>query len=291
MTMSISCAPARTASSVSATLIEVKLCPEGKAVATEAIRTLLPRRCSTQSAIRSGYTQTAATGGMVGSPGLGRTALAHIAATLPGVSAPSSVVRSMQRTARSRAQSLEGFLIERLASEAALSSAPTSSTLRTPRISEPRWVRERAVAMRRLCDGGTFEPPGASYRGVVRTGRMGGAGPVEAGGGGDESAFDSLVGPLIDPAYKLAVVFLRDPNEAQDAVQEATVRAWRSLGRLRDEAAVRQWFFAIVANQCRSMRRARWWSVVRLESISRRQEDLDESHDQRLDLGRELSKL
>ncbi|TMD99266.1 MAG: sigma-70 family RNA polymerase sigma factor [Chloroflexi bacterium] len=145
--------------------------------------------------------------------------------------------------------------------------------------------------MRRLCDGGTFEPPGASYRVVVSTASMGEAGLIEAARGGDESAFDSLVGPLIDSAYKLAVVFLRDPNEAQDAVQEATVRAWRSLGRLRDEAAVRQWFFAIVANQCRSMRRARWWSVVRLESISRRQQDLDESHDQRLDLGRELSKL
>ena len=145
--------------------------------------------------------------------------------------------------------------------------------------------------MRRLCDGGTFEPPGASYRVVVSTASMGEAGLIEAARGGDESAFDSLVGPLIDSAYKLAVVFLRDPNEAQDAVQEATVRAWRSLGRLRDEAAVRQWFFAIVANQCRSMRRARWWSVVRLESISRREQDLDESHDQRLDLGRELSKL
>ena len=126
---------------------------------------------------------------------------------------------------------------------------------------------------------------------VVSTASMREAGLVEAARGGDESAFDSLVGPLIDSAYKLAVVFLRDPNEAQDAVQEATVRAWRSLGRLRDEAAVRQWFFAIVANQCRSMRRSRWWSVIRLESISRRQQDLDESHDQRLDLGRELSKL
>src|SRR5207237_4154277 len=227
--MSISCAPARTACSVSASLIGVKLWPDGKAVATEAILTSLPRRCSTQSAMRNGYTQTAATDGMVESPGLGRMALAHIAATLPGVSAPSSVVRSMQRTARSRAQSLEDFLIERLASEAALSSAPTSSTLRTPRISDPRWVRERAVAMRRLCDGGTFEPPGASYRVVVSTASMGEAGLIEAARGGDESAFDSLVGPLIDSAYKLAVVFLRDPNEAQDAVQEATVRAWRSL--------------------------------------------------------------
>src|SRR5256885_5703002 len=151
--MSISCAPARTASSVSAILTEVKLCPDGNAVATDAIRTLLPRKCSTQSAILSGYTHTAATDGMVESPGLGRMALAHIAATLPGVSAPSSVVRSMHRTPRSSAQSLEDFLIERLASEAARSSAPTSSTLRTPRISDPRWVRERAVAMLGLCDG------------------------------------------------------------------------------------------------------------------------------------------
>src|SRR5438552_2821491 len=58
--MSISCAPTRTASSVSAILTEVKLCPDGNAVATEAIRTVLPRRCSTQSAMRSGYTHTAA---------------------------------------------------------------------------------------------------------------------------------------------------------------------------------------------------------------------------------------
>src|SRR5438105_2886188 len=117
--MSISCAPARTACSVSASLIGVKLWPDGKAVATEAILTSLPRRCSTQSAMRNGYTQTAATDGMVESPGLGRMALAHIAATLPGVSAPSSVVRSMHRTPRLSAQSLEDFLIERLAREAA----------------------------------------------------------------------------------------------------------------------------------------------------------------------------
>src|SRR2546428_1123307 len=153
MTMSISCAPARTACSVSSTLIGVKLWPDGKAVATEAMRTVVPRRCSTQSAMRSGYTHTAATDGMVASPAFGRTALAHIAATLPGVSAPSSVVRSIHRTARSSAHSFDDFLIERLASAAARSSAPTSSTLRTPRISEPRWVSERAVAMLGLCDG------------------------------------------------------------------------------------------------------------------------------------------
>src|ERR1700694_1423129 len=146
MTISISWAPARTASSVSAILIEVKLWPEGNAVATEATLTWLPRRCSTASATRAGETQIAARLGMLGSPGFGRIALAHSAVTLPGVSEPSSVVRSMQRTARSSAQSFEDFLIERLAREAARSSAPTSSTLRTPRINEPRCVRESAVA-------------------------------------------------------------------------------------------------------------------------------------------------
>src|SRR3989454_5803901 len=95
----------------------------------------------------------AAADGIDASLGLGRIALAHRAATLPGVSDPSSVVRSMQRMARSSAHSFDDFLIERLASAAARSSAPTSSTLRTPRISEPRWVSERAVAMLGLCDG------------------------------------------------------------------------------------------------------------------------------------------
>src|SRR6185312_14632861 len=91
--------------------------------------------------------QIAPTEGMLGSPGLGRMPLAQRAATFPGVSAPSRVVRSMQRMARSRAQSLEAFLIERLARLAARSSAPTSSTLRTPLISEPRCESERAVAI------------------------------------------------------------------------------------------------------------------------------------------------
>src|SRR3982074_3179026 len=88
----------------------------------------------------------AATEGMDASPGWGRIALAQRAVTLPDVSEPSSVVRSMQRIATSRAHSLDDFLIDLLAREAARSSAPTSSTLRTPRSSEPKWESESAVA-------------------------------------------------------------------------------------------------------------------------------------------------
>ena len=71
--------------------------------------------------------------------------------------------------------------------------------------------------------------------------------------------FDELVGPWIEPGYRLAVTILADPEEARDAVQEAAVKAWRSLPRLRETRLARSWFLSIVANQCRSTMRRRWW--------------------------------
>ena len=69
--------------------------------------------------------QTAATLGQVSSPGSGCTALAHSARTLPGVSAPSRVVRSVIATMASSAQRLAPFLMERVARPATRASAPT----------------------------------------------------------------------------------------------------------------------------------------------------------------------
>ena len=75
--------------------------------------------------------------------------------------------------------------------------------------------------------------------------------------------FDTLVGPYIEPGYRLAVTMLQDPDEARDAVQEAQIKAWQSLGRLRDPSQARAWFLSIVANQCRSTMRRHWWSLGR----------------------------
>jgi RNA polymerase sigma-70 factor (ECF subfamily) len=115
-------------------------------------------------------------------------------------------------------------------------------------------------------------------------------GLLEAARAGDAPAFDSLVGPLVEPAYKLAMVMLRNSDEAQDAVQEACLKAWRNLAQLRD-ANVRPWFFTIVANQCRSLRRARWWSVVRSDAVERRPDDAGPRSDDAIDLDRELARL
>src|SRR5439155_25844564 len=96
-------------------------CPDGNAVATDATFTPVLRGRATAVGTRFGYTQSAAQEGMDGSVGSGRTAFVASACTLPGVSAPSSVVRSVIRIASSSANSFASFLIERRASEAARS--------------------------------------------------------------------------------------------------------------------------------------------------------------------------
>jgi len=79
----------------------------------------------------------------------------------------------------------------------------------------------------------------------------------------DSTRFDGLVRPLLEPAYRLAAFTLQDGHEAEDAVQEAAIRAWRRLDGLRDDTAIKSWFFTIVANECRSRQRRSWWRVVK----------------------------
>src|SRR5438445_6089272 len=83
--------------------------------------------------------------------------------------------------------------------------------------------------------------------------------------GGDADAFALLIEPLLDPAYRLAAVMLSDRTSAEDAVQEGSLKAWRKLRQLRGDAgSLRPWFLSIVANECRMIRRRRWWSVVKV---------------------------
>jgi RNA polymerase sigma-70 factor (ECF subfamily) len=86
---------------------------------------------------------------------------------------------------------------------------------------------------------------------------------VEAAKRGDDTAFDVLLEPLLEPGYRLACGMLHDHQAAEDAVQEAALKAWRKLGRLRDGSDMRPWFLGIVANECRTTRRSSWWSVAK----------------------------
>jgi RNA polymerase sigma-70 factor (ECF subfamily) len=82
---------------------------------------------------------------------------------------------------------------------------------------------------------------------------------------GDTAAFETLLRPLIDPACRFAYTLLRDWQASEDAVQEAAIKAWRALPRLRaDTNDLRPWFMAIVANQARSMRRRRGFGTLNI---------------------------
>lgn len=106
----------------------------------------------------------------------------------------------------------------------------------------------------------------------------------ERAGGVD---FDALIGPHLEVGYRTALAILRNGVEAEDAVQEAAIKAWRRIGQLRDPSMARAWFLAIVANQCRSARRTRWWSVIRFADV-RTEEPFPEDM---TDLERALAKL
>lgn len=99
--------------------------------------------------------------------------------------------------------------------------------------------------------------------------------------------FQSVLQPLLRPGYQLAVAMVGDQGLAEDAVQEAAVKAWRKLGSLRDRSALESWFLSIVANQCRSLRRGRWRSVLRFSDLSSREDRAEVG----IDLQRALDRL
>lgn len=103
--------------------------------------------------------------------------------------------------------------------------------------------------------------------------------------------FDALIGPHLEAAYRTALAILRNPDEAHDAVQESAFKAWRKLGQLHEGMPAKPWFLAIVANQCRSERRRRWWSVVRMPEVDRGAEAEKGSESESIDIDRALAKL
>ena len=89
---------------------------------------------------------------------------------------------------------------------------------------------------------------------------------------GDPDAYDILMTGLIDHLYRIARLILRDFDSAEDAVQEALVRCWRDLPRLREPDRFDAWLNRILLNavtdEARNRRRSRAnVTLLRLEPI------------------------
>ena len=86
---------------------------------------------------------------------------------------------------------------------------------------------------------------------------------------GDREAFSVLAGGAVDRLYAIARLILRDTDLAEDATQDALVRAWRDLPTLRDAERFDAWLYRLTVNACADIgrRRRRWRSELAIVPI------------------------
>jgi RNA polymerase sigma factor (sigma-70 family) len=73
---------------------------------------------------------------------------------------------------------------------------------------------------------------------------------------GDAAGYEELVRMHQAIAFRVALVAAGDRGDAEEAVQDGFVKAYRALGRFREGAPFRPWLLRIVANEARNRRRS-----------------------------------
>jgi RNA polymerase sigma-70 factor (ECF subfamily) len=76
---------------------------------------------------------------------------------------------------------------------------------------------------------------------------------LQAAQAGDEDAYGQLVAPLRAELHAHCYRMLGSNADAEDAVQEALVRAWRGLPGFEARSSVRAWLYRIATNVCLSL--------------------------------------
>jgi RNA polymerase sigma-70 factor (ECF subfamily) len=82
---------------------------------------------------------------------------------------------------------------------------------------------------------------------------------------GDRDAFEKLVGVYERAVVATAYRLLNNSDDAREVVQDAFLRAYRSLGRLKDPQRFGPWLLRIVSNLSLNARRSRRTGVVALD--------------------------
>ena len=84
----------------------------------------------------------------------------------------------------------------------------------------------------------------------------------------EETDFVREAQAMLDGMYRLSMSILRRREDAQDAVQQAMLRAWERRAQVR-EGSFRGWLTRIVINECRNIQRARM-RVIPMDELPER---------------------
>ncbi|MCA1680043.1 MAG: sigma-70 family RNA polymerase sigma factor, partial [Actinobacteria bacterium] len=74
---------------------------------------------------------------------------------------------------------------------------------------------------------------------------------IERAQGGDQPAFEELVRRHADRLYAVLLRYLADAEEAEEATQEAFLRAWRGIGDFEGRSQFFTWLYRIGINEAK----------------------------------------
>jgi RNA polymerase sigma-70 factor (ECF subfamily) len=113
-----------------------------------------------------------------------------------------------------------------------------------------------AAAAHPVTQTGTFGPAASDYAPLV-----------QAAAAGDREAMETLLMRAQEVAYRFGVLVCGQTDEAEDVMQEALLKTYRHVSRIRQPEAFRAWLYRTVRNACLMRRRTRVDEPKRLLSI------------------------
>jgi RNA polymerase sigma-70 factor (ECF subfamily) len=90
---------------------------------------------------------------------------------------------------------------------------------------------------------------------------------VRAAATGDAEALDRLLMRAQEVAWRFSTSVCGHADDAEDAMQEALIKTYRYVGRIREPEAFRQWLYRTVRNACLMGRRKKVGEPARLQSL------------------------
>ena len=98
---------------------------------------------------------------------------------------------------------------------------------------------------------------------------------VRASAAGDREAMERLLLRAQEVAYRFSLLVCGHPQDAEDVMQEALLKTYRYVSRIKEPDAFRTWLYTTVQNACRMKRRRHVGEPLHLTSIEQGTNDGD----------------